>query len=170
MEQTNEPQKNIPIPRINYTFIMPMVLLFATNGIYNLTIKDWSEAVVSTLLILATLMYTQLELKVAERHLIPHQLGVSLIKALEKIQKKEIENSKLIKELNEFKDICFDEEGQIDCEGKKSNDGDWVMWEDVKKLQVGFCDNCNKNVVAELYNELNGTLVCLSCGQFVESS
>ena len=84
---TNEPNQERAVVMVNYWLVAPVMSLLIINGVYNIGMADYSEAILSALALVMGLMFIEKEKAVASLMIVNQTLQVSLIQVLEEIIK-----------------------------------------------------------------------------------
>ena len=79
--------------KVNTWVTIPMLAMLIANGVFNIAMSDWSEVVLSCLMIVIGLMFIEREKAVASLLIVNRTLQVSLIQVLEKVVQLEKESN-----------------------------------------------------------------------------
>ena len=84
---TNEPNQEGAVVVINYWLVTPIIMMLTVNAFFNLSIANYSEAVLSAWTLVLGLMFIEKEKAVASLMIVNRTLQLSLVKVLEKMVK-----------------------------------------------------------------------------------
>ena len=79
--------------KVNNWIAIPMLAMLIVNGVFNIAMGDWSETVLSCLMVVIGLMFIEREKAVASLMIVNRTLQVALIEVLEKVVNLERESN-----------------------------------------------------------------------------